>query len=369
MTMFDLAPGHAFGLVGGLLAAAAWLLAVRFLCNHRYRARYAAAPGSVRAAALLMIFTAGVHLALVPHHLDDGPITAPLFLVNGIAFLALAVLAFRAWWWRRAAAALLVATIVAYLFYVAVGLEGPDQVGIATKLVELAALGLALVPAPHERRPSRRGLRWAAVAAGVPALTVVTGVTVWATDLLRPGTGHHHVGAVVQAASPVATPDQQAAANRLLADTTAAIEPYRDARVAWSAGYRPGLGGGAVHWMNPAYSKGPVLDPRHPQGLVYVRNSSGGWVLTGAMFQMPRMGEFGPDPGGPITAWHQHVNLCVSPIGFAIGLASPYAGCPVGAVGMSFPAMLHVWIVENPAGGPFAIDLDPKTIRAIQREA
>lgn len=367
--MFELAPGHVPGLLGGLLAAAAWLLGVRFLANARFRARYAAAPGTVRAAALLMAVTAGVHLALVPHHLDE-PVTALLFLVNGAAFVAVAVIAFRAWWWRRAAAALLVATILAYVLYVAVGLEGPDQMGIATKLVELAALGLALVPAPgaSERRPEHRTLRWAAVAVGVPALTVATGATVWISDLVRPGEGHHHIGAVVQAAAPIATPAQQDAANRLLADTTAAIQPYRDAGAAWSAGYRPGPGGGAVHWMNQAFAKGPILDPRHPQGLVYVRSRDGAWVLVGAMFQMPKQGEFGPDPGGPITVWHQHQDICVSPIGFSISLVSPYAGCPLGAAGASFPAMLHVWIVDNPGGGgPFGIDLDPKTIRSLQR--
>jgi len=365
--MFDLAPGHEPGLLGGLLAGACWLLAVRFLANHRFRARYAEAPGSVRAAALLMIVTAGIHLALVPHHLAGEPVTALLFLVNGAAFIGVAVIAFRAWWWRRAGAALLVATVLGYVLYVATGLEGPDQVGIATKLIELAALGLALVPVPGERRPDHRGLRWAAVAAAVPALTVVTGSTVWISDLVRPGESHHHVGAVVQAAAPIATQAQQDAANRLLADTTAAIGPYRDAGRAWSAGYRPGAGGGAVHWMNPAYSKGPILDPKHPQGLVYVRNHDGGWVLVGAMFQMPRQGSFGPDPGGPITVWHQHQNICISPVGFSIGLVSPYAGCPFGAVGMSFPAMLHVWIVDNPGGGgPFGIDLDKKTIRTLQ---
>jgi hypothetical protein len=172
---------------------------------------------------------------------------------------------------------------------------------------------------------------------------------------------------VVQAAPQVATPEQGERANRLLAETAAGIAPYRDARAALAAGYRPGSPDtGAAHWMNPAYARGPILDPRRPQGLVYVRGRSG-WVLAGAMFQMPRRDEFGPDPGGPLTVWHQHTNLCVSPFGLAFGLASPFGACPLGAVGMSFPAMLHVWIVDNPAGGPFGIDLDPKTIRALQR--
>jgi hypothetical protein len=29
--------------------------------------------------------------------------------------------------------------------------------------------------------------------------------------------------------------------------------------------------------------------------------------------------------------------------------------------------MLHVWVVDNPSGGPFGIDLDKGTIRALQQ--
>ncbi|HKF76258.1 MAG TPA: hypothetical protein VKF59_08960 [Candidatus Dormibacteraeota bacterium] len=365
--MWEIASEHVPGLAGGLVAALAWLLAARLLPVRRFREGYAAAPGSVRLAALLMAVTAGVHLALAPHVLDESPLTALAFVADALAFVALAVAAFTAWWWRRAAATLVVATIGAYLVYVAVGLEAPDQVGTATALVELTALGLALVPVPGEARPGHRELRWAAVAVAVPALTMLTGLTVWGADLLRPGAGHQHAGAVVQATAAVPTPQQRAQADRLFSETAAAIAPYRDWRVAWAAGYRPsGPASGAVHWMNAAYARGPILDPRRPQGLVYVRGRSG-WVLAGAMFEMPRLGEFGPDPGGPLTAWHQHQDVCVSPLGPAISLATPYASCPLGAVGMSFPAMLHVWIVGNPAGGRFAIDLDPRTVRALER--
>jgi len=364
--MWEITGEHAPGLAGGVVAALAWLLAVRLVPSQGCRRRYAAAPGSVRTAALLMIVTAGVHLALAPHDLRDSPFTSLAFVANAAGFATVAVATFGAWWWRWAAAALLVATIAAYLLSVLIGLEGPDQVGIATKLVEVTALGLALVPVPHEPRPTHPVLRWAAVAAAVPALTMLTGLTVWGADLLRPAAGHH-AGAVVQATASVPTPEQRAQADRLFEETAAAIAPYRDWRVAWAAGYRPaGPTAGAVHWLNAAYARGPILDPRRPQGLVYVRGRSD-WVLAGAMFETPRLGEFGPDPGGPLTAWHEHQDLCVSPLGPAIGLASPYATCPLGAVGMSFPAMLHVWIVDNPADGRFATDLNPKTIRALQR--
>jgi hypothetical protein len=29
--------------------------------------------------------------------------------------------------------------------------------------------------------------------------------------------------------------------------------------------------------------------------------------------------------------------------------------------------MLHVWIVDNPQGGPFAVDIDPSVVAALDR--
>jgi len=122
----------------------------------------------------------------------------------------------------------------------------------------------------------------------------------------------------------------------------------------------------STHWFNKAYEKGPVLDPRHPQGLVYA-NTHHGPVLIGAMFQMQRIGDFGPDPGGPLTAWHQHENICFSVIGLEFSLMTPYSTCPFGAIDVTAPPMLHVWIVDNPKGGPFAVDIDPAVVAAIDR--
>jgi len=254
---------------------------------------------------------------------------------------------------------------LAALVYLLAGLEGPDQIGLASKLVEVAALGLLLVPA--ERRPAWRGLRWSAVVAGVPALTILTGLTVWGVDLARPGAGHQHPGAVLQATNRQATLEQAAAAQRLMQETSAAIAPYEDPRAALIAGYRSSGGGGAVHWMNANFEKhGAVLDPRRPQGLVYV-NGRRGPVLVGAMFQGRHLGDFGPDPGGPLTAWHQHEHICFTVVGgLAFSLETPYATCPLGALSVSVPPMLHVWIVPNP-GGPFAVDLDSAVVKSIER--
>jgi len=167
----------------------------------------------------------------------------------------------------------------------------------------------------------------------------------------------------------VATAEQKAAAAQLYAETKAAILPYQDPRKAFADGYRPGGPSNmpSTHWMNQAYvDAGYVMDPHRPQGLVYA-NSKHGPVLLGAMFQMKHLGQFGPDPGGPLTAWHQHENICFTPFGFEFSLMTPFATCPLGAIDLSVAPMLHVWIVDNPKGGPFAVDIDDEVVKSIVR--
>ena len=357
--MYDVAGEHAIGLLGGLIALPIAVHAIGRSRSHRE------APATVQIAAVLMAVSGGVHIALIPHHLQTDPLTSVLFLFNGLAFFALAA-AVRWRWWRVGSALLIVLTVLGYLFYIATRRESPDQVGIVTKLVELTALGMILVPVRGMR--GRRIWRWTLLSAGLPILAVLTTSVVWIADLAFPNARHVHAGAVLQSTNLVPTPQQQAAASRLYEETSAAIEPYKDWHEAWAAGYRPGGSTTlpSTHWMNNAYvTAGYVMDPHHPQGLVYA-NSRHGPVLLGAMFQMPKIGEFGPDPGGPLTAWHQHENICFTPFGFEFSLMTPFSQCPVGALDISASPMLHVWIVDNPQG-PFAIDIDPKVVAAIDR--
>lgn len=359
--MYDIAAAHAVGLYAGLIALPLAVLVVRRSREHRGQ------PGTVQIACVLMVMTGVIHLALIPHHLATDPVTSLLFLFNGLAFIALAF-AVRWRWWRLGSASLLVATILGYLFYVDFRLEGPDQVGLATKVIEFAALGMVLVPVPNERQVRDRPWYWALLASGLPALMLVSGTGVWIDALAHPDPRHVHAGATLQSTNALPTSGQQDAAAQLYEQTAAAISPYQDWRVAWAAGYRPSgsIDMPSTHWFNQAYAKGPVLDPRHPQGLVYA-NTHHGPVLLGAMFQMQRIGEFGPDPGGPLTAWHQHENICFSPIGLEFSLMTPYSTCPLGAFDLTAPAMLHVWIVDNPKGGQFAVDIDPAVVAAIDR--
>src|SRR5690242_3403690 len=360
--MYDLTPGHLPGLIGGLVALPIAVLAVRRSPWHRRE------PATVQIAAVLMAVSGAVHLALIPHHVENSPVTSVLFFFNGLAFLGLA--AFVSWrWWRIASALLIVLTVLGYVAYIGARLETPDQVGIATKLVELTALGMILIPVRGESGRTPRAVRWSVLGAALPALMVIVTSVVWISDLAHPNAAHVHAGALLQKTNLVPTPQQQAAATALYDETVSAIEPYKDSRNAWDAGYRPN-GSTAMpstHWINNDYvSRGYVMDPEHPQGLVYA-NSHHGPVLLGAMFEMKSIGVFGPDPGGPLTAWHEHQNVCFTPFGLEFSLMTPFSTCPLGAIDFSAPAMLHVWIVANPQGGPFAVDIDPKIVAAIDR--
>lgn len=354
--MFEIAPDHAVGLYLGLLALPPALFALRF---HRSKV-----PGTLLGASVLMAISGAIHLGLVFSHLTE-PITAILFLGNGISYLVLSqIITWR--WWRLASVMLIVATLGGYVVYIALGFDSPDQVAITTKLIELTALGLVLIPTAGES--SHRAFRWSSLGVALPLLTLIVTATVWIDDLARPDAQHVHAGAVLQATNDVATPEQVAAANQLYSATAAAIAPYQDWHKAWAAGFRPGGPSGmpSTHWMNQHnVEAGYVMDPQHPQGLVYA-NSKHGPVLLGAMFQMKNLGQFGPDPGGPLTAWHEHENICFSPFGFAFSFMSPTATCPLGAIDLSAPAMLHVWIVDNPQGR-FAVDIDPKVVKAIDQ--
>ena len=360
--MFDVSPDHAIGLVAGLVAFPLALIVLRF------HPAWLSATGTVRAACVLMVVTGAIHLSLIPVHLRSDPATSVLFLFNGVAFFILAT-QFTWRWWRLASAVLLVGTMLGYLIYVVAGLEGPDQVGLATKLVELVALGLVLIPVRGEAGRPRRTLRWTSFAIALPMLTVISGATLWVVDLARPDARHVHAGALLQATAPIATDAQRAAADQLYNQTRTAILPYEDWHMAYAAGYRPGGPSNmpSSHWMNQAYVKaGYVMDPKRPQGLVYA-NTKHGPVLLGAMFQMQHIGQFGPDPGGPITAWHQHENICFAPIGFEFSFMTPYGICPIGSIDISASPMLHVWIVDNPKGGQFAVDIDPAVVKAIDK--
>lgn len=350
-----------FGLAGlggltlvGLLSGLALPVAILICVSGRVRP--ASRTLTRRVLGGLLLLTGVVHLALVPDHLAATRALGVLFALDGAALCGLGlatVLAVGAWW-RRPAIALLCATLLAYVVVVLRATEPVDDLAMATKLIELLALGILLMA---RRLPSRT--TWRSVGAAISLLCVilVTGSLTWAAAL-RPqravsGGAEHAMpaGTVLQAEAPP-TPEQRAAADTLLEETRAGISRFADISVARAEGYRPTtpVGGPTVHYGNAANRRAALLDPVHPQALVYATTRSGP-LLLGAMYMMPNARTPGLAIGGALTEWHVHTNLCFSPIGQQlVGIQSPFETCPLGTLNAPTPPMLHVWTVSNPTG-------------------
>jgi hypothetical protein len=368
--MYDIAGEHASA-IGAAIALLIFLglvlRALPVLAHHRVGwavallDTYRATAAITKLAAVLMLVSGVIHLVLIPSH--EG-ITGVLFVIDGLGFIALGVAAFFTSWWRRPAVLWLAATIVAYIVWVIAGWETPDQIGIACKLIELVALGLLMRLAPPGRRSWPRRA-WRATA--FPLMACLTTLGIFVGGLAHPDALHAHAGALLQPVADVATPEQQAAAAKLLADTRASIARYQDPAAAIAAGYKPGPVSSAEplrHFENKANANA-ILDPTRPQALVYAQTKHG-LQLIGAMYQMKRAGQWGPDPGGPLTQWHQHEGICFSPFGIEFAFETPFWTCPVGSTSVTTPPMLHVWIIDNGKNGPFAADLDKTVQKQLQ---
>ncbi|HYU81940.1 MAG TPA: hypothetical protein VFA31_04290 [Candidatus Polarisedimenticolia bacterium] len=309
---------------------------------------------------------------------DHGLVLAVLFAIDAVLLLFVARRVLRRSPVGRLGVAVLVGSIVAYWGSALSG-EAPEQVGLATKLCEILALAIVLRPAAL---PSSmwRTARSVAKGLAVVMLVVGTAATSWVgafrASAANPAalSGHQiHGGTVappgmVMPAVPArdATPAERVAADQLILAARTALARYADVRVAAADGYNvAGIAGIDFHAGNPANENdGRILDPAHPETLVYAVAPNGKPVLMGAMFLMPKIGEPGPTVGGPLTVWHAHQHVCISltPPGLA-GLLSPLGSCPIGTIDLALTAeMIHIWIVPG-APEPFG-DLDDAWKRA-----
>jgi hypothetical protein len=354
-------------------------------------ARFDAAPFSVRLTAGLLLLTGVIHLALPFGH-EGEPLLNLMFFGAGAAFVKLSYDALGEKPWRRNAALVLAASIGGYLALTGSGWrEEPDQVGIATKLVEILALGLIMIPSFSRETGLRRKLARPLASTAFVALTVVTGTVIWVGSFVahgsageavaahehEPGTaehghdsGHSHTFAARAQAGVVMQPgpggpptaEQAAAAAQFAEETKAGLAKYEDVRVAIADGYQvegPALGV-ERHFGNKEYKKdGRITDPARPEMLVYGLKD-GRFLLLGAVYVMEKAGEPGSDIGGPIARWHAH-NICATPLPPAFGLVSPFGTCPLASVNVTLPEMIHVWTIDNP-GGPYADELNDKWV-------
>jgi hypothetical protein len=365
--LYDVLPEHQIAILAVLLLPfVAWVFRLRAARSARFAGLVAGYDASTALAQLtfwLLVISATVHLALAASH--AGP-TRVVFAIQAAALIVVVGRQLSGRSWRLLAAIILAGSIGAY-WLANLGGEAPDQLGLATKLVELTALAIVIRPMPGKR------VRGVLASAAVVLLVVATATAGWAgafraaAGATGEAGGHSHApGSVATPGSVLPliedrepTPDEQAEAERLLIDVAAAIAPYADPAVAAAAGYDvDGLHGTNFHASNKGNENdGRVLDPARPETLVYAAGPEGP-VLLGAMFVMPALGAPGPAVGGPATIWHAHENICLSLTPPAMtGILSPLGNCPVGSVAWPVtPEMIHVWTVPG-APQPFG-DLD-----------
>jgi hypothetical protein len=152
---------------------------------------------------------------------------------------------------------------------------------------------------------------------------------------------------------------QQKAAVSLVNQSVSALAPFQSLAAAQAAGYIPITPTGApvVHYLNPAYLATPqTLDPGAIESLVYA-NTPHGAILVAAMYVMPNsgVGQTPPMPGGCLTEWHIHTNLCFSDTtGVVVGVEHN-GTCAAGSANHVTQPMIHVWLAPIP-GGPLAVD-------------
>ena len=106
----------------------------------------------------------------------------------------------------------------------------------------------------------------------------------------------------------------------------------------------------AAHFRHPGYSAdGQLLDPAHPEMLLYVQTAPEAWRLVGVVFTTEGPEQAPPAVGGPLTAWHVHEGLCYAADGRLLATGVGREACG-GRYEARSPWMLHVWLVDNPLG-------------------
>jgi hypothetical protein len=187
---------------------------------------------------------------------------------------------------------------------------------------------------------------------GVLAMLMTPFVDLAGAQVATPPMAGHDHGHMDDQRKP--SPEEQAAADRLVEETRAGVARYADSAVAERDGYRPVspfsfYGARAAHFQrDESIMDDDILDPENPEFLIYLKDDTDQLSLVGAMFLAPIGG--GPDIGGPLTNWHSHDDLCANYSGLAPVL--PGGDCPQGTLPLQFE-MLHIWLIDHP-DGPFA---------------
>jgi hypothetical protein len=130
------------------------------------------------------------------------------------------------------------------------------------------------------------------------------------------GMGAH----MVMTESRPQTPQDVERAHDVLNTLRRELAKYRDSRVALAEGYQiflPTVPQDVYHFTDYRAAQQEYMgrsDPRFPGSLLYVKNSSGDYVLIGAMYSAPA--DYTPDQLDAIIPlsvahWHAHTNICL----------------------------------------------------------
>jgi hypothetical protein len=155
---------------------------------------------------------------------------------------------------------------------------------------------------------------------------------------------------------PTLTPDQRAAAETLIIDTTQAMHAFPDEASIQSAGFAS-IGDGSTGWEHYVHvgriADPAILDPADIESIVLRINPDGTKTVASAMYLMPPGSTMAdaPQVAGSLTTWHDHQNLCWQGIR-VVGTTDATGSCVRGEFRGTAP-MLHVWLIDQPCG-PFA---------------
>ena len=160
---------------------------------------------------------------------------------------------------------------------------------------------------------------------------------------------------------PGVTPEEQAAAENLVAITVIRLPQWADPKTAEAAGFHS-IGDGVTgfehyiqwNWINDDV----ILNPDKPESLVYVPQADGTKKLVSAMYLLPDTTSLDQVPvlGGALTQFHIHNNLCFTkdPVAPRVaGLTDGAGGCPPTLQKFPTAPMIHVWITPQTCG-PFS---------------
>jgi hypothetical protein len=163
---------------------------------------------------------------------------------------------------------------------------------------------------------------------------------------------------------PGVSPQQQARAEQLVADTLRELPAFADVDSLEALGYRSigDASTGHEHYINNALiGDDKFLDPTAPESLVFAVDGDER-TLVSAMFiakETPIDDQALTEYAGPLMQWHVHDNLCWGlndeGVPVVVGVLENFGGtCPEGTLhaGGENP-MVHVWIAPHECG-PFA---------------